>query len=343
VSGEIYESIADYLPVGVLVIGGRGGLVEANQPALDLLGLDDRAFGRPDFRELLESEPLRDALVSTDDEIVRLRVSEGGKDLAAEVRKLPERDDGATLLLLQDISLVSAASLMKRNFIFDLLHKLRTPLTTIVSVLSMATNNRLDTSRVDASELLRMGAKQADRLNLLLARLRDLFLVETQTLDAELRVEQATVAAILGQQVEDFRSRIAGKGQTLVEDFGDEEALALADRAVLGRAFELVLLNAHQYTPEGGSIRLGATRQNGSIVVRIEDNGPGIPEEELPRVFDRFYRGTAATTAEVEGEGLGLYLARHLLLAQGATIHLDSSPGQGTEVEILIPSVEGRA
>ncbi len=337
-SSEIYEAVADVLPVGILVIGEQGRLLEANQPGLDFLRLDHRAFEHPAFGLLLESEILREALAERRDEVRRMEVCEGGRDFKAEIRPLPDGDEGSTLLLLQKSTLATTTASQKRSFVFDLLHKVRTPLTTIVSVLSLATSDRLDTSQVDTSELLSMGLKQADRLTVFLARLRDLFLVETGALEAELRVEPATVAVMMGQVAADLRTKFAGKRQTLVEDYPDEELKALVDPAVLGRVLELVILNAHQYTPERGTIRMGAVRQNGSISIRILDDGPGIPEEELPRIFDRFYRGSTAIAADVEGEGLGLYLARHLLLAIGATIHLDSRVGHGTEIEILLPA-----
>jgi two-component system phosphate regulon sensor histidine kinase PhoR len=340
VSSELYESVADLLPVGVLVIGGQGRLLEANQPGLDFLGLDHGAFEQPLFGALLGSEALRDALSECRDEVRRFEVSEAGRDLLAETRPFPDREDGATLLVLRETSTTTTAAAQKRNFIFDLLHKVRTPLTTIFSVLSMASSDRMDPRLVDTKALLSMGAREAERLTVFLSRLRDLFLVETGTLDAELRVEPFTVAVAMGQVAADLREKVTGKRQTLVENYPDEDLKALVDRAVLGRALELVALNAHQYTPERGTIRMGAERRNGSICIRISDDGPGIPEEELPRVFERFYRGTTAVSADVEGEGLGLYLARHLLQALGATIHLDSRSGEGTRVEIQLPAAE---
>jgi len=266
--------------------------------------------------------------------------SAASQDLLAETRPLPGREDGATLLILQRTSASTTAAAQKQSFIFDLLHKVRTPLTTIVSVLAMATSERLDPKLVDMSELLSMGAKQAERLTVFLARLRDLFMVETGTLDSELCVEPVTVAVVMGQVAADLRSRFNGKRQTLVEDYPNEDVTALVDPAVLGRALELVALNAHQYTPERGTVRMGAERLNGSVSIRISDDGPGIPEEEMPRLFERFFRGSTAVSSDVDGEGLGLYLARQLLLSFGATIHLDSRPGEGTEVEILLPAAE---
>jgi signal transduction histidine kinase len=340
VSSGIYEAVADLLPVGILVIDEHGRLKEANQPGLEMLRLDHRAFDHPAFGVLLESDTLREAIAERRDEIRRMEVIEGGRDLLAEIRRLPDGDDGSTLVLLQGTSTTTTGAAQKRNFIFDLLHKVRTPLTTIVSVLSMATSSRLDASRVNTSELLAMGSKQAERLTVFLERLRDLFLVETRTLDSELRMEPITVAVAMGQVAADLREKFAAKHQTLIEDYPDEDVKVLADRGVLGRALELVALNAQQYTPDRGIIRMSAVRQNGSVNIRILDDGPGILEEELPRIFERFYRGSTATEADVEGEGLGLYLARHLLLSIGATIHLDSLVGQGTEVEILLPAAE---
>jgi signal transduction histidine kinase len=246
-------------------------------------------------------------------------------------------------MLMRDVTGVSNMAILRRRFVFDLLHKLRTPLTTILSVLSMATSGRLDPTRVDFNEVLGMGAKQAERLTGLLSRLKDLFLLETGGLAAELSLQTVAVSSVVGQVVQNARGSAEEKFQTLIGEFPDEPVLAKADPDTLARAVEMVLANAIGFTPNAGEIRVEVKGDEDGVVIRIADNGPGVPAEELPIVFERFRRGTGPEIRSVEGEGIGLFLARHLLAAQGGTILLDSEYGEGTVVEIALPCAEEKA
>jgi signal transduction histidine kinase len=181
-----------------------------------------------------------------------------------------------------------------------------------------------------------MGSKEAGRLAELLTRLKDLALVETGLLDDELSIEPVAVRELLASAADAFRPHLAGRAQTLVEQYPSEPVRALADRDALGRVLAMVIENSHRYTPKCGEITLSARAEGSHARIVIADDGPGIPPEELPRVFERFHRGDSQHVREVNGEGLGLYLCRQLLLAQRGTILLDSEPGNGTTVEIIL-------
>jgi signal transduction histidine kinase len=216
-------------------------------------------------------------------------------------------------------------------------------MTTMVSVLSMAARGDLDPEQVDIPELMQMGVREAVRLRSLMGRLRDLFLLESNSLEQELEIVPVPIAELLEEVGGYFDRRTREKKQTFVKDFPDEGVRVLADPQFATRALSHVVYNAHVYTPAGGTIRFGARVLPGQVQFYVEDDGPGIPEDELSDVFLCFKRGRSQETLAVEGEGLGLYLARHLIHGQKGTLHLDSVAGKGTRVEVCLPTPkEGR-
>jgi len=337
---ETVSPLLDVLPVGVLALSGENGLVRANEPGLRYLGLDAEVIGKDGFLEHIDDENLKKALAAPANGVVRLAFPNGGRSYHAEVRPDPTGSNGGKLLVLKDVTGVSNMAVLRRHFVFDLLHKLRTPLTTILSVLSMATSGRLDPTRVDFTEILGMGAMQAERLTGLLARLKDLFLLETGGLSEEMQIQVVPVSAVVGQEVEHVRGKAGERFQTLIEDYPSEPVFAMADSETLSRAVLMVLANALGFTPDAGEIRVSVISDPDAVRIRIADNGPGIPADEMPIVFERFRRGTSPEVRAVEGEGIGLFLARQLLLLQGGTILLDSRHGHGTTAEITLPRPE---
>jgi two-component system sensor histidine kinase VicK len=330
----------DLLPVGVLLIGKDGRLLRANGPGLSHLGFDNRAIGRDDFLSTMSSDALRRAVAAPANGVVHLNIEEGGRSLYVEIRAAPEEEHGDKLVVLRDISGLRTIAGFNRNFAFDLLHKIRTPLTTIMSVLSMATSGTLDLTGMDLGEILGMGAREAERLTALLSRLKDLFLVETGAIDEEAAIERIPVSWLLNELTHEMRPLFLEKEQVLHEADPPSDLLVQADRDLSARALEMVLSNANLYTPPGGTIRMTVESDQGQVRIRIEDDGPGIPADELPHVCERFYRGDSPEVRNTRGEGLGLYLARRLILAQGGCLVIDSDNGEGTSVEITLAAAD---
>ena len=106
------------------------------------------------------------------------------------------------------------------------------------------------------------------------------------------------------------------------------------------QVMRILLDNAVKYTPQGGTITMGVARTKEGCVLSMKDNGPGIPGEELPKIFDRFYRSDSARKAESGGHGLGLSIARIIVVAHGGKIRVRSKVGEGTTFSVLLPAVQ---
>jgi signal transduction histidine kinase len=173
--------------------------------------------------------------------------------------------------------------------------------------------------------------EESERVLSMLTTLMDISEAETGTMKLNLsRVELAALASEVGGLYED-----------IAEDAGVELKMSVppdlsvqADRDRLRQALANLVDNAIKYTPRGGRVEVSAHRDAGAVVIRIADTGRGIPEQDLPRIFDRLYRGDASRTTR--GLGLGLSLVRAYVEAQGGTITVQSQPGEGSTFTIRL-------
>jgi heavy metal sensor kinase len=219
-----------------------------------------------------------------------------------------------------------------RRFTADASHELRTPLTAIRTEAEVALDRPLT---VEAhQQLLGSILEECERLTRLTDQL--LALSREDAGPARPTREPIDLTSLLDGVVETMRPLAEAKGLHLyltresgVQVYGEETRLR--------EVFYNLLDNAIKYTPEGGKVEVELSRQGQAAVVRLRDTGIGIPEEHLPRVFDRFYRVDKARSREQGGTGLGLSIAQAIVTAHGGRIDLASAPGQGTTCTVTLP------
>ena len=253
------------------------------------------------------------------------------------VRVLPtlkgRKDDLGLLAADFDAMAVRVRSLIeaKHQLLRDVSHELRSPLARLQLALSLAQRG------VPAPDenLARIG-READRLEQLIARA--LMLVRLERPAVGLESERVDVGALLGEIVDDVaieadarQVRIAVSIAPTLEVTGDREALR--------SAFENVLRNAVRYSPAGSQLQLRARRAGNSIEVMTEDQGPGVPEKDVARIFEPFYRVDASRDRAEGGEGLGLAIAARAVALHQGTIEARNLPGTGLAVRIVLPAL----
>jgi K+-sensing histidine kinase KdpD len=228
------------------------------------------------------------------------------------------------------------ANAVKDDFLAAVSHELRTPLTTIKTLTRVM--QRRETDENERREFFADIVSECDRQIDLVNNLLDLSVIRAGGL--EIKPVRADVREILlaCQKIESIEA--AEHNHTLSVEIAQDVKFVLADHNALRRALCTVIENAIKYTPDGGHIVLGARRENGSVVIEIVDNGRGIREEDLPFIFDKFYRGQVQDNRnepEVPGIGLGLHLARELIKRMKGTIFVASSIGHGSTFSIHLP------
>ncbi len=135
-----------------------------------------------------------------------------------------------------------------------------------------------------------------------------------------------------------MEKKISAKGLEVVVDIADDCSIICADEERLREVYDNLLDNAVKYSGEGGEIRLGAERRDGEIMLSVRDDGVGIDAEDLPRIFERFYRADKARSRELGGTGLGLSIVKHIAQLHGGRVEADSQPRRGTTIRVILPN-----
>jgi two-component system phosphate regulon sensor histidine kinase PhoR len=238
------------------------------------------------------------------------------------------------VLTLHDVTERRRADRIRRDFVANASHELRTPLTSIRGFVEALEDGALQEPE-RAERFLGKIRTHADRMAALVEDL-----LELSRLEAGERPplwEEVAPAEIAEDVVASFAGPAGRKGITLVHSSAGAPAVVTdADR--LRRMIESLVDNAIKYTPEGGRVEIRtAPGRAGGAVVEVEDDGPGIASEHLPRIFERFYRVDRARSRELGGTGLGLAIVKHLAESVGVIVHVRSEPERGSCFEIHIP------
>ncbi|WP_306592058.1 cell wall metabolism sensor histidine kinase WalK [Geothrix sp. 21YS21S-4] len=332
---RLLPSIMARLEEGVLLFGGAGRLEQFNPAAQRHLGL-----GAPLGTGMAVAEVLRDAASAAEVQKAyggvpaEWRMGRAARIL--RVRAIPFAPLGTVsgvLLTLDDVTSQEALETTRQKFISNVSHELKTP----VTALRIAAENLLDEPldapvRAGAESILR----SVDRLTLLLGDLSELSRIESGALRLDpVRLDLATFIASL---VKDQQERLSAADVALdtVVD-APEDAMLLADPLRLSQVLENLISNAIKFSPVGGRVKLAVRLSPQGQLWEVADQGPGIPEAELGRIFERFYRSQAAKAKP--GTGLGLAIVKHLCRLMGGEVTVESRPGEGAVFRVMLPPV----
>lgn len=332
------DAVIRQMPEGLLVLDAHGSIARANAAAERLLGLPSpRILGRPLLGVLLNytlDMEVRSVLQGGAAVSVEVRAPDG-KALRVAVGPLAVQSDLAgAVILLQDVSELRRADEMRRDFVANVSHELRTPLAAIRALVEtlILRGGRRPELLGDYGPRIVTECERIDQL------VNDLLLL-AQTEAGQISLDPEPV---LPSEVADEAMRLvetaAGKGTTLALD-PFEAGYLLADRAALSQCLRNLIDNAVRYAA-GGIVRVGCRRQGDQMVLYVSDNGPGIPPDDMPRIFERFYRVDKARSREVGGSGLGLSIVRHLTEAQGGRVWAESKMGAGSTFYLALPAAD---
>ncbi len=325
-----FEASAD----GMVAVSRDGSIQLLNQSAAQLLGIrPDDAIGRR-FIEAVRDYELAELVTRAASEArPQLRVIAYGPErtpIRAEARPISGGGTWAVLLVLTDLSEVQRTEQIRRDFISNVSHELRTPL---ASIRAMAESLELEASEdSSAASVARDIVRQVDRLSAMVNELLDLSRIESGALRLDLREVELREAA--EEAVATVRPRLAARGIEVA--FEIPAALsAVADRAALIRVLVNLLDNAAKYAPEQSTIHVTGSDEGDSVLLSVEDEGPGIAPEHLPRIFERFYKGDPSRASE--GVGLGLAIVKHLVRAHGGQVWAENRQEGGARFVVRLP------
>src|SRR4030081_1780108 len=326
---------------GVAVVGGDERILYCNQSFEQILELP---HGSSQGKKLVEA--LRQAeLVSA----VR-QVRAGGDEVTGEVEvgtvrrrsfsvtAAPVRAAGASsaVLVLHDITELRRLERVRRDFVANVSHEFKTPLTAIQGFAETLLGGALDDKK-NRTRFMEIIKEHAQRLARLTDDLLKLSRIEAGRLDLESR--PVSVEALVNGCVETARLNAESRGLRIAVELPEGLPPVRGDAVQLDEVLQNLIDNALQYTPSGGRIDVTAYSNGHEVIFTVADTGIGIPESDLERIFERFYRVDAARAREAGGTGLGLSIARHIVDAHGGRLWVESAVGQGSRFRFSIDSV----
>jgi two-component system phosphate regulon sensor histidine kinase PhoR len=264
-------------------------------------------------------------------------------DRVVEAHCAPIRTEDGTVTgavaVLRDVTELRQTERLRRELTANVSHELRTPLTSIKGFAETLLDGAM-ADEVTCRRFLSIIDGETDRLVKLVDDLLDLSLLESKRLTLELK--PVDVSVLVAHTVDKLRPLAATQRLTL-HPSGPSGIVVAADADRLAQVLTNLVDNALKYTPEGGRVDVQVAAVNGEVEVLVNDSGRGIGPEDLPHVFERFYRADRSRTRGSGGTGLGLAIAKHIVEAHGGRISVSSQPNEGTTFKVTLPrGADGR-
>jgi len=332
------DAILGGMAEGVLLVNAQGRLVQTNSAGRSMLRLPEAA-AQTHYLELVR-QPAIAALLAGALRGERPRPVEGELDsgsrriFVADAVPVESTRGGGAVLVLRDISDLRRADQVRRDFVANVSHELRTPLTAIRGYVEALQDGSV--SAAQAVDFLAIIDRQSLRMERLV---RDL--LRLARLDAgqeSLAITDAPIRDVVEGVYADLETTLRGRDQQIRVSVDPDATRVRADPAKLSDALRNLLENASNYGPAGGAIDIAAHRAGDTIHITVADRGTGIPETDLTRVFERFYRVDRSRTRDPGGTGLGLSIVKHLLELQNGHVSAANREGGGAVFEIVLPA-----
>jgi two-component system phosphate regulon sensor histidine kinase PhoR len=241
------------------------------------------------------------------------------------------------VIVFHDITHIKKADKMRREFVDNASHELKTPLSSLLAV----SETLIDREPPDKETRMNFYHKLLDnslRLNQLTEDL--LSLSEIEQNKNSLEKDLIDLPGILTEIVDEFQPDLKAKNHEFKMNIAPDIPKAHLDKKSFKKALANILDNAIRYTNDGGSITLIVRKSENEILIDIQDSGTGIPPEDIPRIFERFYRVDKARSVKLGGTGLGLSISKHIIEAHDGNISVTSKPGEGSVFTIHLPVIQ---
>ncbi len=325
---------------GILAFDSKGRLTHINREAQKLLNrkyIDDITFNR--FFKEINADITLEALqyIPSDDSVEReIRLNNQVLQLNFALYSR-ENSDGGVIVIIHDVTKHERLEHARRDFVADVSHELRTPLTVIKSYADILADTP-DAEPEVRTRFLDTISSETDRMTKIISDLLTLSKLD-ENANYSRPNDEIDIRAMLEGLVERLSLTAKKKNQTLTYTPINDVPYITGDRDGLERVFTNVISNALKYTPSGGKINIFSSKVYNDILVKVSDNGIGIPKDQLPNIFDRFYRVDKARSRDKGGTGLGLAIAKQTIESSfHGKISISSELNKGTDVIMTIPA-----
>lgn len=336
------HSILSYMTDGVLATNRRGQIIMINDMAKRQLGVERDDALNQNILELLKIEEeyeLRE-LITQSPELMIYSQNLNGEYISLRVRfALIRRESGfisGLVAVLHDTTEQEKEERERRLFVSNVSHELRTPLTSVKSYLEALDEGAL--TEPVAPDFIKVSLDETNRMMRMVTDLLHLSRIDNETshLDVELINFTAFITFILNR-FDKMKNQDEEKKYELVRDYPITSVWIEIDTDKMTQVIDNILNNAIKYSPDGGKITVSMKTTDDQMILSISDQGLGIPKEDLPKIFDRFYRVDKARSRAQGGTGLGLAIAKEIIKQHNGFIWAKSEYGKGSTFTIVLP------
>ena len=336
------HSILSYMTDGVLATNRRGQIIMINDMAKRQLGVERDDALNQNILELLKIEEeyeLRE-LITQSPELMIYSQNLNGEYISLRVRfALIRRESGfisGLVAVLHDTTEQEKEERERRLFVSNVSHELRTPLTSVKSYLEALDEGAL--TEPVAPDFIKVSLDETNRMMRMVTDLLHLSRIDNETshLDVELINFTAFITFILNR-FDKMKSQDEEKKYELVRDYPINSVWIEIDTDKMTQVIDNILNNAIKYSPDGGKITVSMKTTDDQMILSISDQGLGIPKQDLPKIFDRFYRVDRARSRAQGGTGLGLAIAKEIIKQHKGFIWAKSEYGKGSTFTIVLP------
>lgn len=325
---------------GVLLVNKEGSIMLANRAMGDMLGLDPHSFTGKHHLEVGKSTRLSQLLDQCLKDCTELRDEVHfyfPKEKIIDVHLAPywgkDRELIGIVAVLHDITHIRRLEQIRSEFVANVSHELKTPITSVKGFAETLLDGAMENKEL-LNQFLNIIYKESDRLHRLISDLLHLSKIEQHAVP--LRIEKINLQAAASAAANTIQKEAEEKGVEII--LPDQEDLWIeGEKDRIQQIILNLISNSIDYTPEGGKISISMKDQGDHVQLCVKDTGIGIGKDDLPRIFERFYRVDKARARDSGGTGLGLAIVKHLVESHHGSIQVDSQEGQGTVFTIKLP------
>jgi two-component system, OmpR family, phosphate regulon sensor histidine kinase PhoR len=336
------ETVLASMLEGVIAIDNEERIVNINRAAAHLFENEPANCQNKTIQEVIRSPALQQFILSAlnnpkpaeEDITVYQNI-----ERVIEAKSSPLLDAGqkqiGTLVVFNDVTQLRRLENMRRDFVANVSHEIKTPLTAIKGFVETLQQGKVDKA-AEEKRFLRIIQKHVDRLNSIVEDLLTLSRMELEDEQKEINSEAAKIIEIFQAAIQLCRLKAEEK-KIRIDLECEKTGTAVLDPTLIEQAVVNLLDNALKYSEPQSTILLKSHRQNSEMIISVQDHGIGIAQKHLPRIFERFYRVDKARSRNMGGTGLGLAIVKHIAQAHGGYVTVESTLGEGSRFSIHLP------
>jgi len=339
---NMQQAVFESMKEGVLAVDYDEKILLINNTARTILGINGADVKGRTLQEVVrisEIQKFFKKIISEgsaqETEIIIQHVKDKSLQLSGTILKDVDNKEIGVLVVLNDISNLKHLDTLKRDLIANVSHELKTPVTTIKGFIETLQDGAIDNPK-DAERFLNIVSKHIDRLDMIIDDILTLSKLEQNEITDKIELEEQLIKPIFKSVIDDYELKAKEK-KINVRIICDDNLTANIDRRLMQQALNNLIENAIKYSDKNTNVILEALKDENFLIINVKDEGFGISDEHIPRLFERFYRVDKSRSRDIGGTGLGLSIVKHIVNILGGIIDVQSIPAKGSNFTIRLP------